>query len=122
MGIEDISGRGRAGSRHEPLARVSPATASARTARDDRARHEDLGSPARALVPVAPQEDRAGIRMARAVTAAGFLAQLVATSIGAEQTRARRRASPADTRAAYRATHAAVRSAPTLGGRLDWNG
>lgn len=123
MNIGDISGNNRPyGTGPRPAGRVEPASA-AKSAGNDARPNGDAGrSPeARALVPVAPKgAGDAPARMARPANAAGFIAQLIATSIGVEQTRVRRRATPADSQAAYRATRAAVYAGThrTLGRKL----
>ena len=112
MNIGDISGNNRPyGTGPRPAGRVEPASA-AKSAGNDARPNGDAGrSPeARALVPVAPKgAGDAPARMARPANAAGF-----------EQTRVRRRATPADSQAAYRATRAAVYAGThrTLGRKL----
>jgi hypothetical protein len=64
-------------------------------------------SESRALVAVEPQAERTDRPMA--YRDAPFLAQLLATKADLPQTRARRRAEPADVLAAYRSVAALVR-------------
>jgi hypothetical protein len=59
-------------------------------------------APGRALVPTAPPPPRSGQAFIPILQpCAAFLAQLIATALQAPQTRARRRAEPADATAVY---------------------
>jgi hypothetical protein len=66
----------------------------------------------RALVPIAPSRLQ-GARPPRRLPCAAFLAHLIATTQRAPQTRARRRAEPADACAAYATASTAAIPAPT---------
>ncbi len=62
---------------------------------------EAAASESRALVAIEPSAPQAGPRSVTRHPAAPFLAQLIATHLQVPQTRARRRAAPAEAIAAY---------------------
>lgn len=100
------AGAGAAGRRGGNGRRVEPTRASAQAGGGDRGQHEPLPD-SRALVASQSESRRqssGGNRALRGYADAAFLTQLIATREGLPQTRARRRAEPEETIAAYAAT------------------
>ena len=101
--------------------RVAAATATLAPGNDRRTETtpEPVVATGRALVPTAPTvRPSAPAGMTRGGAEPAFLAQLIANTIGLPQTRARRRVTPTDGNAAYRAAEDLGRAAPRPGRRL----
>ncbi len=91
---------------------IGPGPLPARSSPSAADRAANPATQSRALVPIAPSRLQDG-RPTTRVPCAAFLAHLIATAQRAPQTRARRRAEPADACAAYATASTAAIPAPT---------